>query len=51
MISDIALKFKSGNSIPVDRAIITADEWKEIVDYIAAKEEEISMLKKQCKGE
>lgn len=32
----ISQKFTSGNSVPVDRAIITADEYQQILDKYAA---------------
>lgn len=31
-IEAIAGKFRSSNSVPIDRAVVTADEWKAIVD-------------------
>lgn len=34
LIAQIDLKFQSGNSVPVDRAVVTAAEWKLLREYI-----------------
>lgn len=40
IIEDIALKFSSSNSVPVERATLTASEWRALVAYIAGIERE-----------
>lgn len=40
IIEQIALKFTSGNSVPVDRATITADEFERFRHWVSCKEME-----------
>ena len=39
----IAAKFRSANGVPVERAVVTADEWKAVADLIEAQAREIEI--------
>lgn len=39
LIEQIDLRFRSGNSIPIERAHVTAEEWTEIRAFIFLAEE------------
>lgn len=45
-IEQIALRFTSGNGVPVDRAYITAEEWKEL----RRDADRMDWLESQCGG-
>lgn len=37
----LELKFTSGNQVPVERTVITKEEWNEIKEYVDYLEKEI----------
>lgn len=45
LADEINARFRSGNSVPVERAYITADEWKEVQAAIGGEREPVGELR------